>query len=154
MVDAQPNNATALLTLAGIALDEGDTESAQQPLRRALVPMADAASANQLRTAAGIASSLGNSDEARALNQRATENENARSAELIKTIQDEPKLPLHRNYYSICSRLFNQIRVTKPLIPPFQSSLQPLPSSQTILVFSPRSREEFGTRNFGPDKRQ
>ena len=87
VVDARSDNESALLTLAGIALDEHDNESAGQFLRRASVQMVEGASSSQLRTAASIATAIGNRDEATAFEARADEIDQARTAELISAIR-------------------------------------------------------------------
>jgi ATP-dependent DNA helicase RecQ len=87
-VDARPENPAAFLTLAGIALDDNDLESAGQFLRRALASLTESNFSNQFRTASGIAASIGNHAEAEALAERAEALDQSRTAELVAIIRD------------------------------------------------------------------
>ncbi|MFL5759207.1 MAG: RecQ family ATP-dependent DNA helicase [Thermomicrobiales bacterium] len=88
VLDAKPDSPTALLTLAKIAADERDLESAKHFLRRALSVMTETATSNQLRAAASLAVTIGDEAEATALEQRAEAVDDERSGELLTSLHE------------------------------------------------------------------
>src|SRR5215216_2739674 len=74
-VDARPENASALLSLARLAVDEKDEEAAGHFLRRALSAAGETATSGQYLTAADVAAALGRADQAADLRARAAATE-------------------------------------------------------------------------------
>lgn len=85
-VDARPDNASALLSLARLAVDEGDEEAAAAFLRRALSAAADNPTASQCLIAAEVAAALDREEQAADLRARAAAIERARTASLAAEV--------------------------------------------------------------------
>jgi ATP-dependent DNA helicase RecQ len=148
VIDARPDNTPALLTLSKIAADERDPESARQFLRRALAAMTESASSNQLRTAANLASSLGESAESNSLEERANALDDERTTELLTAILKEladvePSEPL-LDLSLPSERDIHEITAERQVVVPQQATGPTDPSILTTL------REMFGHEALKP----
>lgn len=94
-VDARPENPSALLSLARLAVDEKDEEAAAAFLRRALTSAGEQATAGQCVTAAEVAAALGRAEQAEELHARAASIERARTealvAEIVAALPEPPE---------------------------------------------------------------
>lgn len=86
-VDARPDNAGALLSLARLAVDEGDHEAASAFLRRALTAAAETATAGQCLVAAEVAAALDRAPQADELRARAAAIERSRTESLVADVK-------------------------------------------------------------------
>jgi ATP-dependent DNA helicase RecQ len=85
-VDARPDNASALLALARLAVDERDDEAAAAFLRRALSAAAERATAGQCLAAAEVADALDQPAQAAELRARAASIEQTRTEALVAEV--------------------------------------------------------------------
>ncbi|MEA2530664.1 MAG: ATP-dependent helicase RecQ [Thermomicrobiales bacterium] len=96
-VDARPENAGALLSLARLAVDESDQEAAAAFLRRAVSAADEHVTAGQCLAAADIAAALGRAEQAEELRSRAASIEQVRTealvAEVLAALPDAPPEP-------------------------------------------------------------
>jgi ATP-dependent DNA helicase RecQ len=96
-VDARPENASALLSLARLAIDEKDEEAAAAFLRRALASAAENATAGQCLIAADVAAALDRAEQAEELRARAASIEQTRTealvAEILAVLPEAPPVP-------------------------------------------------------------
>ncbi len=96
-VDARPENPTALLSLARLAVDEKDEEAAAAFLRRALASAAESATAGQCLSAADVAAAIGRAEQAEELRARAASIEQTRTealvAEILAALPEAPPAP-------------------------------------------------------------
>jgi ATP-dependent DNA helicase RecQ len=95
VVDARPDNASALLSLARLALEDDDHDAATAFLRRALSAAGDSATANQFQIAADVAAAMGQADEADAFRRRSAAIERERTeafvAEILAALPEAPR---------------------------------------------------------------
>jgi tetratricopeptide (TPR) repeat protein len=89
LLDANPKSLTAFLALTRLAITEGDLATARNFLRRALDIAAEAATPNQLTTAADLSEQLGDAKRAGELRARATEIDRERTAAFVADIHRE-----------------------------------------------------------------
>lgn len=85
-VDARPENPSALLSLARLAVDERDDEAAAAFLRRALTSAGEDATAGQCLIAAEVAGALDRPEQAAELRARASSIEQARTEALVAEV--------------------------------------------------------------------
>jgi ATP-dependent DNA helicase RecQ len=89
LLDANPESLTAFLALTRLAISEGDQQSARNFLRRTLDVAAEAATPNQLATAADYAEQLGDAGRAQELRAQAAGIERERTASFVADIHRE-----------------------------------------------------------------
>lgn len=154
VVDARPDNSSALFSLARLSVEDDDLEAAAAFLRRGLSTAGDTITAAQLQFAASIAGSLGKIDESEAFAERAAQIEQTRTDSLVDEISALFKDGIEPAGDSVSRNTAAQSRLAESRAAPPKLAVVEATSSEFHGELDPRVQqilvEQFGHKALRP----